>query len=228
MHYWVALRSDAAEFARILSEKVEFSAWVGQHLEELEGDRIEIGIGPLGIGCIQLLPGAEDRCLVGVDPLPFIPSGELSLPETLRRCAEEYRSLLDSYVQAPGEATGLLTSGFSFAACYNVLDHVRDPQAVLIEVNRLLVADGVLALSCDVTSMLSDLRYRLWVRPRYRNTIGVRAHPFRFKERQLRRLLERAGFEPVTSRGGVRMTASLVGRAARPGFLYRKAREVRR
>jgi hypothetical protein len=226
--YWSSLCFEPAEFARIVSEKVEFSTWAAQALEgELpDGSWLEVGIGPLGIGCLQLLPGAELRQLIGVDPLPLIDLANLSLPSPLHALAETSRRLLHEYTQAPGEMTGLTARRFSFVACYNVLDHVRDPLAVLVEANRVSELGARLALSCDVTSLLSDLRHRWWVRHRRSSTIGVRAHPFRFKEYELRRLLEKAGFGVVSSRGVPGAAKRAAGRSARPAFLCEKLREV--
>lgn len=227
--YWSALCVEPDEFARIFGEKVSFSAWTSKTLagDLPEGSWLEIGIGPLGVGCLQLLPGAELRQLVGVDPLPKLDLANLSLPIPLLTLAETCQTLLHEYAQTPGETTGLKSGRFSLVACYNVLDHVRDPLAVLREANRVSEPGARLVLGCDVTSVLSDLRYRWWVRHRHRSTVGVRAHPFRFKEYELRRLLDLAGFAVLATSavpGAVRRAA---GRSVRPAFLCEKRRELR-
>ena len=222
--YWAGLGADQAELARILAEKVEGGHWAAVHgaARLREGDLVEIGIGPLGVGCIHFVQGAGERALVGVDPLELLPREELSFPEPLVALLDRCRSHPYEHLQAKGESTGLEEGRFALASCYNVLDHVQDPGAVLREAARILAPGGLLLLACDVTSLLGDLRFRVYVRRRLRESILVRAHPHRFRVAGLRRLLDEAGFRIVAEDAPGRLHG-LTGRTARALFLGEKA-----
>lgn len=93
-----------------------------------------------------------------------------------------------------GEETGLKENYFALAACHNVLDHCRDPEAVLNEMCRILKPNGYLLLGCDVVSSLSLLRFHLYVKGVHSQSIGVRAHPFHFQTAELENLVKQTGF----------------------------------
>ena len=60
--YWDRTKSDALEFARITYGKivaVRFLEEAVPDLHRLEGPFVEIGIGPLGVGCIHFIPAVE-------------------------------------------------------------------------------------------------------------------------------------------------------------------------
>ena len=222
--YWDAVRMEPLEFTRVLREKVEVAEWIAASLppDAAAGDHVEIGIGPLGVGCAHFLHDAGEA-IVGVEPLRLLDLDELDLPLPLVAAVAACRSDRYEHVQAPGEATGLDEGRFALAVCYNVLDHVRDPLTVLRETSRLLRPGGLLALGCDTVSVLSRLRFRLLIERRQPDDIGVRAHPFRFRAGELDALVARAGFVVLTrspaSRNRVSETA---GRARRVLLLARK------
>lgn len=223
--YWQAVRREAPEFARVLREKVDIAGWIASVLprDAATARRVEIGIGPLGVGCSHFLDDSEGAEIVGVEPLPLIRLDELALPAPLAATVEACRGAAYTHVQAAGEATGLPDAGFDLAACYNVLDHVRDPLGVLRETFRILRPGGHLVLGCDTISALSRARFRLLIEKRHRHDVGVRAHPFRFGGGDLDALVADSGFSVVArspeSRSRLR---ELVGRAERVLFLARK------
>lgn len=222
--YWAGMRSHATEFSRILAEKVDAAAWAGPHLSDVpSGPFIEIGVGPLGVGLAHLLGNrSEHRPVIGVDPLARIPTEELDLPGPLVSLVRSCRDRTPIQVRAAGESIPLADELFALAACYNVLDHVRDPRAVMREILRVLVPGGVLILGCDVVSLLSIYKFELYVKRRYPTSVGVLAHPFRFRERSLHELVKDAGFDLLAQDGPLGRVETLVGRSRRRLLILRK------
>jgi SAM-dependent methyltransferase len=201
--YWDRVVGDDREFRRVLLEKGSTVNWLADRLPGRlpAGDAVEIGIGPLGVGCIHFLPGRRTRMLVGVEPLPLIDPEVLGLVEPYLALVRACRARNYTHVQATGEDTGLESDRFSVGFCYNVLDHVRDPFAVLREAHRILEPGGTFVLGVDTQSTLSVLRFRLLIEHRHAGSIGVRAHPFRFRERGVEGLVKYAGFGVLDGNG---------------------------
>jgi len=226
--YWDDVLSDGAEFARTLTEKVHAAAWADQRLPggPIPGDCVEIGIGPLGVGCMHFMAGAAGRTLVGVEPLPLLSPEALRLPASLAATVASCQGGRYEHRRAKGEDTGLEAGRFGLAVCYNVLDHVHDPAAILREIARLLRPGGTLLLGCDTVSLASLARFHGYVKHRHPDSIGVRAHPFRFRTRDLIAMAERAGFRVLDDNR--RRPAPLhdaAGRAHRLLMLCEKANE---
>jgi SAM-dependent methyltransferase len=201
--YWYRLLGDDRDFQRVLLEKGSTVNWVADRFPGglPEGDAVEIGIGPLGIGCMHFLPGSGERTLVGVEPLPLIDPEALRLVEPYVALVRACRARCYTHVRATGEDTGLESDRFAVGFCYNVLDHVRDPLAVLREAYRILAPGGTLLLGVDTQSTLSVLRFKLLIERRHAGSVGVRAHPFRFRERHIERLVANAGFGVLDGNG---------------------------
>jgi len=194
--YWTTLATSTDEFVRVLVEKATIAKWIDRNVPSgaTAGDLVELGIGPLGIGCIHFLSEPPQGGLVGVEPLALLDLDSLRVPEPLRAAAAACRSACYRHVQAPGEETGLPGGAFTLAVSYNVLDHVRDPAAFLREAHRLLAPGGVLALGCDTVSLATRIRYDAYLRRRHAAELGVRAHTFRFSAAGLEALVRDAGF----------------------------------
>ncbi len=194
--YWDDVLSDGAEFARTLTEKVNAAAWAEERLPAgtPSGDWLEVGIGPLGVGCMHFLEGAQGRALIGVEPLPLMQPDALRLPASLAATVAACQGGGYQHRRAKGEETGLEPDRFGLAVCYNVLDHVHNPAGILDEIARVLRPGGLMLLGCDTVSVASLVRYHGYVKRRFPDSIGVRAHPFRFRTRDLLAMAHRAGF----------------------------------
>lgn len=215
--YWQGTRQDDVELMRIMHEKAVAMRWARNHVPELERPRgpwVEIGIGPLGIGCIHLM-ASGGRALIGVDPLPPI---DLDLPalspkvvSILAGChTASYRHVVGrgERVDLDGEVAALLV-------CYNVLDHCEDPAAVIAEGARLLRPGGHFVLGCDVYSEAGRIKYRVRAAlaramGRTLDTIADLAHPHQFVARDLEGLMQ-----------GAALDVCAVNR--RPGELFKRA-----
>jgi SAM-dependent methyltransferase len=193
--YWNWPIIDPRELSRIAMGLSESAVWAKQRFPfgPPSGEWIEIGIGPLGIGCAHFLITDDDpRRLIGVDPLPLIPMDENCPPPLaamIRSCRKNYE-----HIVAAGEGTGLEDARFGFAVLHNMLDHVRDPVAVLREVHRMLQPQGLMFLRCDTHSWLGQLRFAAVTRVRRSDSWLVRAHPFRFRFAELLALVSESGF----------------------------------
>jgi SAM-dependent methyltransferase len=212
--FWASAASSPETVARTLSSLFDTAAWARPRLGELPpGDVVDIGCGPLGMSSGALL--AADRRVVGVDPLPLADLDALGLPAPLDAALRAFRQQGYDHVQSAGEATGLDDQGFAVVVCHNALDHVRDPAALLAEARRLLVPGGVLLLSCDVFSWISQLRFRHWTTRRRPTSTLVQAHPFRFTAEELRALVAQAGLatEADSEAPSGRARRALIGHA---------------
>ena len=225
-YWWRVVVNDAGEFARITAEKVFAIQWALSTVPDLlsiSGPYVEIGIGPLGVGCVHLLPDAQNRRLVGIDPLPQIDDDSLSLPSPFCSLIEACRSGNYKQVQARGEETGLNEAHFALAVCYNALDHCCDPKAALKEICRILKPNGYLLLGCDVVSSLSLLKFHLYVKRVHSQSIGVRAHPFHFQTAELENLVKKTGCTLLAvNRRRYEFIHRLFGRAHRMLIVGRK------
>ena len=214
--YWRNTAKDPLEIARIIQEKVvaaHFAEINIPTISNLSGQFVEIGIGPLGVGCVHFLSGSASRESIGIEPLPLMVYGGLPLPlaSLVKDCQERFR-----YIQTKGEKIGLKDGTVSFIACYNVIDHCHDPASVLNEAFRLLRSGGYILVGCDVISWLSMAKYHLYAK-RYRsNTPLVICHPYRFTARSLIKLMGKAQFTVVAyNKRSYEMVRQVVGRGYR-------------
>jgi SAM-dependent methyltransferase len=214
--YWRWPAIDPREFVNVLAGLADSAVWLKEHLPDSppRGDWLEVGIGPLGIGCLHFLPDVEDGRLVGVDPLEPLDESEFILPTPLLAAVTSARSRYEQRV-ASGEATGLPSSSFALVSIHNVLDHVRDPAAVLRETERVLLPEGIVFIGCDVHSWLHEFRHRLYLKSRYADALFIRAHPFRFRPGGLFGLVEACGLSVLAHNLSNRAIVSTVGRSMR-------------
>jgi len=220
--YWKFADANAAELVRIIHEKVADLQVATHAVPEFAaggGSALEIGIGPRGIGVSHFFPVSGAR--IGVEPLQISRTTEGipgPLVEFLRKCWQDY-----SHVRARGEELPLPTSSMDNVFCYNVIDHVQDPLAVLREGLRVLKPGGYFFLGCDVLSLASLAKFYAYYRPTHPNSLEVICHPFRFQAAQLSKLVKKAGFSIVwVSRRKHETLERVIGHAYRLVMVARK------
>lgn len=197
-----------------------------QH-ELFAGKRVlEIGCGPLGLALACFSEAADDIAeLVKLDPLPLLSLD--SLPAARDPRAEPFLSWAKAhaergrYLQSSGEAFGE-AEAFDCVVSHNVLDHVRDPAAILGNAYKALKPGGVLLLWVDCMSLLGRLRFELLVRRQQPDSILVKAHPFTFLPEQVAALLRRSGFSEIEIEGAPHGIGRYLARQSRPLFIARK------
>ena len=162
-YYWHESAENVSELLRITHEKAEAAEWAQRTAGEIfdsdiEGAWVEVGIGPLGVGCIHFLPESRDRTLIGVDPLPKSEVDKTLIGPVealIKAChGENYHQ-----VSCMGESIELSSNSAALVACYNVLDHCYSPEKVLKEIWRILKPGGHLLLGCDVYSRAGMMKY---------------------------------------------------------------------
>lgn len=87
-------------------------------------------------------------------------------------------------IKAMGEHIPLRDNQIDMCYCMNTIDHTLSPMAVLQEIRRVLVAHGILIISCMV--------FPAWTRPFFPLfNILDRPHPHHFTLKQFRNLVKR-------------------------------------
>jgi SAM-dependent methyltransferase len=212
--YWTGL--SAPTVRQILDNNESMAKILNTWVSEFPSPAIEIGIGGLGVGLLGFVPGIQVR--IGVDPLPLVhPFCEEGL-------LQEIRSLRDAlhFVRSSGEALPFQDGCAGLAVSFNVLDHVNNAPQVVGEIFRILRPGGLFFLGVDTFSYLGLAKWYFWTKPRHANEILVRAHPYRFLERHVKKMCHSAGFELVRTapRGPIDL---LVGHSVPTPFLFRKS-----
>jgi glycosyltransferase involved in cell wall biosynthesis len=191
--YWEHARRSLREQARILAEKMvalDRAVAAVPALAECHGQKVEVGIGPMGIGMLHFL--STEGSLLGVDPLPPI-APAIHLPRPMEALVAECRRNY-AHIEGRGEDLPVETNSAAIVASYNVLDHVESPAAVLSECFRILRPGGYFILGCDTVSIASLVKFHAYAGWRDRDTLAVLCHPFRFRATQLEQLIEDSRF----------------------------------
>lgn len=207
--YWQQITVDNVEMLRITHEKVGAMQWAQRNIEQIlgmEGPFVEVGIGPLGVGCIHFLPKSvsHNRELVGIDPLPRTEINDALMPESIRSLIQACHSENYRHMTGIGENVELSSNSVALVVCYNVLDHCHSPKKVVKETWRILKPGGRLILGCDVYSWAGLMKYRIRKAAAMAlgiqlNTVGDVAHPHQFLAGDLESLLTRAGLGIVAT-----------------------------
>lgn len=138
---------------------------------------LELGSGPIGV--LGFFPARER---VAVDPLNHYYASNEHLTEL--------RNAEVSYLEASGEAVPLEPDRYDLIIMENCIDHVKDPVAVMAEIRRLLVPEGLLYLTVNGRSRPGYYVHRLLAR-----LALDPGHPHTFTVGRFRRMLEVHGFD---------------------------------
>ena len=156
-------------------------------LETLKpGVVVEIGCGPHGV-VRYLFDSAQVK--LGIDPL---------IHQFRERPSPKAQT---TYAAAIGESIPVKDNSVDLVVCVNVLDHVMDADRILGETRRLLKPEGSLVL--ELLTFPPVLKPFLFFDP---------AHTAHWTERDLRGLIERAGFR-VNASQSLRFPAELTWRS---------------
>lgn len=224
LSYWRSL--DLREILRICAEKPEFLSLLDDTVQRdlFHGKEVlEIGCGPLGISLVSFSRQKTGlRRLVKAEPLPRLPIRDTRLPED--SWAAPFLAWVETlaaegdYVQTPGEALGF-EAAFDTVVTYNVLDHVREPLAILRNAHRALRPGGTLLVGVDCLSTVGRWRFEWLTRLMHKGTILVEAHPHTFLPAQVARMIASAGFRVTSMHGLPGALRGFAGSHTRPAFL---------
>jgi SAM-dependent methyltransferase len=228
LRYWRDL--DLREILRICAEKPEFLSLLDDatQRELLDGKEVlEIGCGPLGLSLVSFSRyKAGIKRLVKAEPLPRLPIRDTRLVEDgwaapflawVEQLAEE-----GEYAQTPGEDLGF-AAAFDTVITYNVLDHVREPQTILVNARRALRPGGRLLVGVDCLSRVGRWRFEILTRRIHKGSILVEAHPHTFLPEDVKGMIESAGFGMTAMHGLPGRLRGFAGSHTRPAFLAVKA-----
>lgn len=194
--FWSTRSFGLRKFRSAAAGSMRTAEWANPNLNLPPGDWLEIGIGPLGVGCSHFLKGEAE--LHTLDPIEPTPAGEWQLPEPCRAMVRACQEMSKIHV-GQAERLEFPDDSFALVATANMLDHVEDPGAVLSEARRVLKPGGSLLLTVDTFSVLGKARFRLVSRRKWQDTTFVRAHPHRFSSEDVIRIVTDAGFRIVAS-----------------------------
>lgn len=164
-----------------------FERFAGEVLDVLQGvlsitgqTRIlEIGSGPVGI-----LSFLRSNFRVGIDPLEHFYG-------TIEKCRQS-RDAGVYYLAAQGESLPFSDNSFDFLIMDNILDHCEDIDAVMKEIKRVLVPQGILFLRNFTFTgwglLLADILEFFKI---------DRGHPYHFREAELRKIFSRDQLETI-------------------------------
>ncbi len=163
-----------------------FGGWQRERLLELGGALEGVGAAGLDEWC-----AGQSVVEIGAGPYPAVAAAPrwrraVAVDPLARSYAEE--GLLPAaadhitYLEAAGERIPLPAGFADLVIIENALDHVSDPEAVLLEIRRLLREGGLLWLLVDLSNYTDHM------------------HPHPFNEERLRALLRAAALEVVADR----------------------------
>jgi SAM-dependent methyltransferase len=152
---------------------------------------LEMGSGPVGV--VGFLPGTQR---VAVDPLNEMYA---EIPKLI-----ELRDPSVDYLAIPGESLPFDDNWFDLIVMENCIDHVRDMDAVMVELHRVLAPGGILYMTVNARSPLG-----FWVHRVLASTALDPGHPHTFTSRRFRRMIVNHGFELIDYQEASRVEAWL-------------------
>ena len=160
------------------------------------GRVLDVGCGPVSVFNFHRAEGAEP---IGIDPL-----GVTYAEEELMEWDAHTAARPIPIIGLPAEKLPFPDDTFDHVVCFNALDHVSDPPAVLREMRRVLRTGGTLRVWVNT--------FASWIK---RFLFFDTPHPWHCDHREFRRLAQQAGFhvvhelaEPMT----IDLPASLPGK----------------
>lgn len=132
---------------------------------------LEIGSGPVGVSSFL-----TSRLRVAIDPLAAFYASDAEL--------SQHRSADVVYLGAMGEHLPFAAAQFDLLVIENCIDHVRDTEAVMGEIARVLKPGGVLYMTVNVRTRFGTWLHRLLSRLRI-----DAGHPHSFNESTARGLI---------------------------------------
>jgi len=213
--FWSTKGFGLDAFRGTVGGSMRTAAWAQPHLQLPTGDWLDVGVGPLGVGCTHFLERGGE--LHALDPIEPTPADQWQLPEPCRALVRFCHGTTVTHV-GRAEQLDFGDDRFAFVALENMLDHVQDPGAALREARRVLKPGGKLLVAIDTFSWLGEARYHLITRRKQPNTILVRAHPHRFSANDVMQIVAAAGFRIAHANTPDRMTA-IAGRGHRMRLL---------
>ncbi|MGH7246141.1 MAG: class I SAM-dependent methyltransferase [Candidatus Levyibacteriota bacterium] len=98
-----------------------------------------------------------------------------------------------SFRQADGHRIPFANNSFDLVICTEVLEHVENPNQMLLEIKRVLSEKGVAIIELDSASILFTTVWFLWTK--IHGKVWKHAHLHSFNPKKLERLLKNSGFE---------------------------------
>lgn len=172
---------DASNVTRIIYELEEHSGAIEPLRQISKGRRyeraLEVGVGCYGLGFLGVHFFDQIDHLDGVDPLPRL---TLNLNDPLLQAYVDGVQSRVQYRQARGEALMAEDATYDLVASVNVVDHARDPAAIVSEIDRVLKPGGHFLFGVNTLSWAGEIKWKL---NRWRNPDAwlFRAHPHTYQ-----------------------------------------------
>jgi SAM-dependent methyltransferase len=214
---WVGQTDNISRLVYELTEHAALMGPLAERLPDSVDHALEVGVGCFGLGHLAVHLPHRIRRITGVDPLPRL---NLNPPDpALKSYLLAVQERID-YIQAEGEALPFAAGTFELVSCINVVDHARDPAAILAEIRRVLRPGGWLAFAVSTLSVLGDWKWRMDRRRRPENWLYL-AHPHTFTWTAGDRLVTSL-FPNVLWRSRISRSAHWAGRGRMSYWIARK------
>ncbi len=191
--YWQMAGGSTRHFLRIIHEHAWAAEFLAAGVPEMcakgagQGrSAFEVGIGALQVGVIMFLPNVEEWRLVGIEPQARV---RPNLGVLCNSVLDSLATLNYTHLEGMGETVPQPDASFDLVTCFNVLEHVLSPDAVVQELRRLVKPDGVLLMGESCLSYAGYFKKQVIFKGRDKE------HPHAFTIDSLRSMVSRCGFE---------------------------------
>lgn len=103
-----------------------------------------------------------------------------------------------TFAMGDAHRTPFKKESFDLVVCTEVLEHVDDPKAVLLEIKRVLKKNGVAIIELDSGSWLFSLSWSLW--RKFHGKIWNESHQHSFNIRKLTQMIHGCSYEIVSKK----------------------------